>query len=73
MNNYAAALQAMVADPDLQAALSAASSPDELGAALADAGLAIPTQADVDAYNADPSLEVEGARGLSCEAFWIGE
>jgi hypothetical protein len=73
MNNYEAALQAMVADPDLQAALSAASTPAELGAALTDAGLMIPTQSDVDAYNDDPDLTVEGAGGLSCEAYWIGD
>lgn len=72
MNNYAAALQAMVDDPDLQAALSAASTPTELGEALTDAGLTIPTQSDVDAYNADPDLAVDGAHGLSCETYWIG-
>lgn len=74
MNNYAAALQAIVADPDLQASLrAAAGSTDEITSVMTNAGLTIPTQQDVDEYNSDPDLEVQGAVALTVEVYWIPE
>lgn len=73
MNNYAAALQAIVADEQLRAALSDASSSDERSSILRNAGLTIPTQSDVNAYHADPDMAVEGAEDLTGEVFWLAE
>jgi hypothetical protein len=71
MNNYAAALQAIIADSELQASLSSASTDDERSSLLTGAGITLPTQDDYDNYMGDPDQWIQGAADIEPEVFII--